>query len=284
MGMSMTRLTSAADRVLAWTPDGELRTTLAPSGELLAADSWLVHDGYVRGIERHAGRFLDACTDVGTVSAAEVGEFWQAALAELPREGHWFPRVELTTGSSPLRLRVRPAPPRTRKVRVWVSDRPDPRSTPLRKGPDLTALARLRQEAVNHGAHEALLTSADGVVLEGAYSSLLWWQGSVLCAPEPGLPVLPGVTSRLIQEHARRRGARISYCRPTLDDLDGREVWLVNALHGIRPVASWKGADLTAGAAWQAASWREWLDELAEPLPVPSRIRSRRPARIESIA
>ncbi|MEU6353979.1 aminotransferase class IV, partial [Streptomyces sp. NPDC047072] len=45
------------------------------------------------------------------------------------------------------------------------------------------------------------------------------------------------------------------------------EVWLVNALHGIRPVTAWTGGPTKAGPATRATKWRGWLDEIMRPLP-----------------
>jgi branched-subunit amino acid aminotransferase/4-amino-4-deoxychorismate lyase len=57
-------------------------------------------------------------------------------------------------------------------------------------------------------------------------------------------------------------------CR-TVPELDGREVWLVNALHGIRPVTGWTGGrPMSAGPAGRVAQWRSWLAGTADPLPV----------------
>ena len=42
--------------------------------------------------------------------------------------------------------------------------------------------------------------------------------------------------------------------------LSGCEVWLVNAVHGIRPVAAWSGGELQAGAATRAEGWQRELD------------------------
>jgi hypothetical protein len=49
--------------------------------------------------------------------------------------------------------------------------------------------------------------------------------------------------------------------------------WLVNALHGIRPVTGWSGTGtgtgrpMRAGPASRAAEWRKWLQDIMEPLP-----------------
>jgi hypothetical protein len=56
--------------------------------------------------------------------------------------------------------------------------------------------------------------------------------------------------------------------------LDGLEVWAVNALHGIRPVAAWMNAGISAGRATRAPRWQAYLDDMTAevgPLPVRSR-------------
>lgn len=257
------------ERLLAWWPDDGLVPAEDVGGDLLAADSWLVHDGRVRGIERHAKRFFRACTEAAAVPEERLSAFWQDVLMALPRAGSWFPRVELgMPGSARLRVRLRPAPPRAAEVRVWVGEAPDPRIVPRRKGPDLAVLAGMRREASGHGAQEALLTTPSGLVLEAANSSILWWEEETLCIPSPSLPVLAGVTTGLIQQRALLSGVDVAHRRRTLPHLDGREVWLVNALHGIRPVTGWTGRALHAGPAPRAAEWREWLEQIAEPLTV----------------
>ncbi|MEU5642675.1 aminotransferase class IV [Streptomyces milbemycinicus] len=255
-------------RALMWCEDRGLTPCRpVPDTALLAADSWLVDEGRVRGLELHRRRFVAACAEATGDSPARIERFWQEAVDLLPRAGAWFPRVELA-GPEPARLflRIRPAPPRTESVAVWVSEEADPRVLPRRKGPDLSLLAELRGRAIERGAQELLLTTPDGLVLEGATASVLWWDGDVLCRPSPGLPLLAGVTSALIEERAARLGVPVEHRRPTVADLDGREVWFVNALHGIRPVTEWLGSPLRAGPARRAASWQNWLDTSAEPL------------------
>ncbi|WP_037679639.1 aminotransferase class IV [Streptomyces griseus] len=263
----MTR-SAVVEGPLAWRPDSGL-TPAEPDtgGQLLAADSWLVREGRMRGHHRHRERFLRACGESGGPPLRRLIEFWQDATAALPRTGDWFPRVELAAESHRLRLLLRPAPPLAADVRVWAEGQPDPRSVPRRKGPDLATLARLRARAASHGAEEAVLVAPSGLVLEAANSSIVWWEDDTLCLPSPHLPVLPGVTIGLIQERAARSGIRVAHRDRTLEELDGLEVWLVNALHGIRPVTAWTGQSLTAGPAPRAAEWRAWLEEIAEPLP-----------------
>ncbi|MFJ8001047.1 aminotransferase class IV [Streptomyces sp. NPDC096310] len=277
------RAEAVTERVLGWEPGHGLTVMAegsggpagpggagAAGGTLPAADSWLVTGGRVRALARHRERFLRACAETVELPHGQLAAFWQDMTAALPREGAWFPRVELAPpGRTPLlRLRLRAAPPLTSQVRVWAQGQPDPRTVPRRKGPDLDTLAEVRRRAAAHGADEALLTSASGLVLEAAYSSVMWWEEDTLCVPSPALPVLAGVTTAVIRERARRARIPFVACERTVADLEGREVWLVNALHGIRPVTAWTGRPMRAGEATRAPEWREWLAGITEPLPV----------------
>lgn len=256
-----------AEGLSTWSPDRGLIPSETQGGRLLVADSWLLRDGRVRAFERHRERFLRGCAECGAPPPARVVEFLRGLTAALPRTGEWFPRIELAAGSLELRLLLRPAPPITAGVRVWAAGQLDPRTVPRRKGPDLDVLARVRGRAAGVGADEAVLISPSGLVLEAASNSVLWWEEDTLCLPPPRFPLLAGVTAGLVQERAAEIGVQVAHRERSLGELEGREVWLVNALHGIRPVAAWTGRPMTAGPAVHAPQWRTWLDGMAEPLP-----------------
>lgn len=265
---------------LDWSPY-ERRLVPAPEDRghggpvLRVADSWLVDEGRVRGLGLHAERFTRSCATRHGIGAHETAAFLAAACEALPRQGRWFPRIELTTGPGPqapstdgsgFRLRLRCAPPAGGPVAVRVPERPDPRTEPAVKGPDLDLLTGLRDEAAGAGADEVLLLSPAGAVLEGALTGLLWWRGDALCTPAPGLPVLPSVTRRLLLRLAAERGVEIRHetCRP--EALDGLETWTVNALHGIRPVVRWTGRAMTPAPPARAPEWQAALARTARPV------------------
>lgn len=255
--------TTATPTVFVAGPSGRLTEERTPvATRLLAADSWLVQDGAARAVEGHRRRFAAACAEAGGPPAEQVDAFWEAALSRLPATGEWFPRAELVADGSGARLqfRLRPAPARTTSVQVWVSGRSDQRTLPRRKGPDLDHLGELRAAAIAVGANEALLTTPSGLVLEGATANLLWWDGDALCAVDPTLRVLPGVTSAWVLKLAAERGIPVRLRRAVPADLAGREAWFTNALHGIRPVTAWVGSGIRPGAPRLAAAWQaEWL-------------------------
>jgi branched-subunit amino acid aminotransferase/4-amino-4-deoxychorismate lyase len=229
--------------------------------QLLAADSWLVVDGRVRAVERHWARFSAACGEHG-VDREALAAFRGRVERALSARGRWFPRVELRAGGE-LSVRVRPAPPREPTVVAWIADVPDPRRAPRRKGPDLERLAALRERAAGHGAGEAVLFDADGRLLEGAFTSLLWWEGETLCAVPDDAPILPGITRALLIEIAHLRDSPVAQRRPAPHELAGCETWLVSALHGIRAVSRWADGGPAAGDAARAEDWQRLLDELA---------------------
>jgi branched-subunit amino acid aminotransferase/4-amino-4-deoxychorismate lyase len=228
--------------------------------ELLAADSWLVADGHVRAVDRHWARFSAACGEHGVAPEA-LATFRARVERAVPAHGRWFPRIELREDGE-LAVLVRPAPAREPTVVAWIADMPDPRRSPRRKGPDLDRLAALRERAAAHGAGEAVLVDTDGRLLEGAFTSLLWWEGETLCAVPDDAPILPGVTRALLLELARDRGTPVAHRRPRAQELADRETWLVSALHGIRVVTGWADGGPPAGGGPRAGGWQRLLDGL----------------------
>jgi branched-subunit amino acid aminotransferase/4-amino-4-deoxychorismate lyase len=261
-----------SDPVLEYRPEtGGLVPCDEPGGSLLVADSWLVADGRVRALDLHFARFAGSASPYLTVPGRE-GFFAavRGALAAAGR-GELFPRIELRFGSAApdqgprLYLRLRPAPPRRRLARLCVHDGPDPRRRPRVKGPDLEALGRVRARAARAGADEALLLGPGGEILEGAYSSLLWWRDGALHLPPEDAAVLPGVTRELVLRLAI--GARVPVVRERggLARLDGAEIWLTSALHGICAVHDRIAPGVHAAQPRRVEEWRERLEAADTP-------------------
>lgn len=221
---------------------------------MVAADSWLVVDGTVLALEAHLARFRAA---VGAaVSASELEEFWAATIDTIPADGTWFPRVELeiVRGAPRLSARIRPAPERstTAVLATWTGD--DPRISPTTKGPDLAAMQRLRTAVQPLGATEAVIV-VDGAVVEGAYSALLWWRGDVLHVPPATAPRIPSVTAAQLLALAAERGVEAREEASTPIDLEGAEVWVCSALHGIRVATAWVDGPALAVEPGRRDTW-----------------------------
>jgi branched-subunit amino acid aminotransferase/4-amino-4-deoxychorismate lyase len=235
---------------------------------VLAADSWFVGEGRVRGLDLHRSRFLSAVP--ATMRASLAAEaFWDASLAEVPRTGEWFPRVELQLRlQTPLLVfRLRIAPRRTRSVRVATWSGPDPRTKPTVKGPDLERLAAVRTSVQPLGADEAVLLSPERYVIEGAYSALVWWRGDELVFPDRALERVDSVTARSLHVLATALGVRVTTEFAHPEELAGREVWALSALHGARIVTEWIDGPALAEQGGRLEAWRRRLDAIARPLP-----------------
>jgi hypothetical protein len=232
---------------------------------LVAADSWLVTDGRTLAPGLHRERFFDALPEG---AAAEAEGFWDAAIAAIPREPVALPRVELQSRSGALLfvLRMRSAPARTRSVVVATAPTPDARTSPLVKGPDLSAMLRIRTAVQPLGAEEAVILSADGYVVEGAYSALVWWRGSILCAPSLDLDRIDSVTARSLLGLATALGTEIFFESVTPAELDGTEIWALSALHGARIVTRWVDGPAPAELPGRLEAWRTRLAALRKPI------------------
>ena len=226
-----------------------------------AADSFLVSDGRTLALDLHRSRFLAAAPD--------GAEFWDATIAAIPREGDWFPRVELhsRSGAHLFVFRLRSAPALTRSVVVATHTGPDPRTRPTVKGPDLEAMLRIRTAVQPSGAEEAVILSPDGYVVEGAYSAIVWWRGSILCTPSPDLERIDSVTARSLLGLATALGVETYQEAVTPAELDGAEVWVLSALHGPRIVTRWVDGPAMAALPGRLDLWRTRLAALRHPLP-----------------
>ena len=245
----------------------------AQSECLLVADSWLVTDGRVRAFAAHRRRFARSCQVRAGEAQAASDHFWDALVELLPRTGDWFPRVELVDGGPSqtanvlhLRFRVRPAPSRGTAVVVWDPQVPDARTHPQIKGPDLDQLGELRTKALALGAQEVILTDEAGYVIEAANSSVFWWEDGALWTPASAVVPLEGVTAGLVAESAQRRGITVRSRPVTRAELEAHEVWLTNALHGIRAVSEWRTAE--GGSAGDARTGSRESDSPATQAPI----------------
>lgn len=223
---------------------------------LAAADSFLVENGAIRSLDAHLERFGNWVRNANPTCLTDLDDFYSVVKLAIPRSGRWFPRIELHLANpneglqtDSLFLRLRPAPEQLGDIKLWTLDEPDPRLTPQIKGPDLSLCMQLRRKAQLHGADEAVLLDGGGFVVEGALSSLVWWRGDVLCAPDDSNVWLHSVTRNEVFEIAHSLGlkTRVEHVKPA--DLVGLEIWALSSLQGIRLVSDWVGLGSPVGPA-----------------------------------
>lgn len=248
---------------------------------VLVADSLRVRDGAARGLDLHRERFVSSAERLLGREAAARG--WREALTQVPRTGDWFPRWELRAADTEVRVLVRPTPPTS--VEVVVATAPvDPRTAPLTKGPDLEALQGLRDAVAPLGAGEAIIVDARDTIIEGAYSALLVIDparagatgASLVVERVPSeVPRIPSVTERLVIAAIEAAGGTVVERARSTAELEGCELWVLSALHGVRLATSWvtgaHGAapQLAHGPAARARvhEVRAALELAARPLP-----------------
>lgn len=235
--------------------------------QLLVADSFRVRlragTAEVRGFDLHLARFAAgvAQTPDAQHSARGSRTAFEAFMAEAPgliaAGGEGFPRLEAGldpgTGELSFGVRIRELP----RLGDSVELRSAPSAglvAPRVKGPNISRLAELNRAL---GA-EALLIDGAGRAVEGATTSLLWWDEGTLCVVASDQRI-DSVTERLLLGIAERLGVPSERRSLTATGLAAHEVWAVNALHGIRPVAA---VDGTATTAPEKARLRTFLDEL----------------------
>ena len=234
----------------------ELRAVEGSTLGLFVADSFLLRDGAVVALEQHRARFLRDADTQGMVNSPAA--FLDAAYADFPETGLWFPRCDLTERGE-LELWLRPAPPLGRTVTLWTSP-DDPRTEPTIKGPDIPVLAQLRERARESDADEAVILDGDGRLADGATTCFVWWRGDVLHVPTESVDRIDSVTVAVVRQMAQEDGCEIRDEAVTPAELAGAELWALNSLHGIRGVTEWRdGPTLVVNEdrldAWQTRYW-----------------------------
>lgn len=232
---------------------------------LSVADSFFVENGSARALDRHFHRFASSVSDREPKSLLDA--FFEAAKNLIPKSGEQFPRLEYREhqpAGERLFLRLRTAPERTEFASLWSSDEKDPRVSPKIKGPDLSACQRLRRAANLRGADEAVILSPFGYIADGALSSIMWWEGETLVAPDDSTDWLPSITRELAFELARQAGFQTLQRAAKPEELAHCEIWSLSALQGIRGVSSW--GEIPVGPARFLQPFRKRLAMLSAPI------------------
>jgi branched-subunit amino acid aminotransferase/4-amino-4-deoxychorismate lyase len=202
---------------------------------LYVGDSFLLREGMAVDYPGHLARFERMADEQGL--KRPIDDFLAAVTDALPRSGSHFPRIDLTSRGE-LELRVRPAPPLGRTV-VLSTAAVDPRTEPTCKGPDIPALQELRDAAAKVGADEPIIVDAQGRIIDGASTCLVWIRENTVYTPPAEATRLESITVNAVEQLARDAGYGIATEWATPAQLAGSQVWALNALHGIRGVTSW---------------------------------------------
>jgi branched-subunit amino acid aminotransferase/4-amino-4-deoxychorismate lyase len=235
---------------------------------VLVADSFLVEDGKVRSLGLHLDRFKRGLDLKAPELSNTFEDFLNQALAQIPRTGRYFPRLEVQdTEDKSFVFILREAPEQLGPATLWTYPYPDPRKDLSTKGPELSLGAELRSLAQAQGADETILLNEHSEISEGALSSLVWWRGDVLCAPGNEIPWLESVTRQEIFQIAETMGIKTRFEHAIPEELIGLELWLLSSLQGIRTVKSWVGVSENFPQSQHVSAFEKRMKLLASALP-----------------
>jgi branched-subunit amino acid aminotransferase/4-amino-4-deoxychorismate lyase len=141
-------------------------------------------------------------------------------------------RVEVLDGRASVTVRELPALEPPAVITASEPHQPYPHKTT-----DRDCFRDAADEAEVAEADDALLMTHEGWVAEGTTWNLFWWDGDGLRTPALDLGILSGVGRARVMELERVVEGR--YPR---DTLDGRSLFLTNAVRGVVPIASLDGA------------------------------------------
>ena len=113
---------------------------------------------------------------------------------------------------------------------------------------------RALEEAKAAGADDAVLLTEGGHVAECAIWGIFWWEGDRLCAPPLSLEILPGVARARLGELT----GDITERRVSPDAIEGRSLFVANAVRGVVPVASFRGSPVPQNPGTSRLSASFW--------------------------
>lgn len=203
--------------------------------------------GRVLWLAWHLERLQGAVRALGlSEPAADLAELIRIAAGAADR----VVRLELRAGH--VEVATRDANP-ARAVRICVSTQvhqPYPHKTTRRE-----QFGRALAEARRRGCDDALLLTPEGYVAEGTAWNVFWWDDGALCTPPEELGILPGVGRRRVLELVPVRQER----KP-LAALEGRSLFLVNAVRGIVPIRALDGLPVPPDPRTDELSQTFWPD------------------------
>jgi branched-subunit amino acid aminotransferase/4-amino-4-deoxychorismate lyase len=145
-------------------------------------------------------------------------------------------RVEVCDGRATVTVRELPSLDSPVVITASEPHLPYPHKTT-----DRDRFADAAREAEVAEADDALLLTHEGWVAEGTVWNVWWWEGDRLRTPALALGILPGIGRARLLELAPAEEPRCA--RP---ELEGKSVFLVNAVRGVVPIASLDGVRVPA--------------------------------------
>ncbi len=205
-----------------------------------------VREGRIPFLERHLARLAGSIAVLGLPRPAQDPE----ALLR-PFAGTEDAVLRLEVCDARASLTVRELPPLSPPAVITASEphEPYPHKTTLRD-----CFADAAREAEIAEADDALLVTHDGAVAEGTVWSVFWWEAGRLRTPALELGILPGIGRARVIELAQQ----VEEGRYPREALEGRSLFLTNAVRGVVPLASLDGAAVAPDPRTSELARRFW--------------------------
>ena len=204
-----------------------------------------VRDGRIPLLERHLARLARSLSELGL---PEPKQDVRRLATPFSATGDAVLRVEVLDGRASVTVRQLPdlAPPAV--ITASEPHHPYPHKTT-----DRDCFEDAGDEAEVAEADDALLVTHEGWVAEGTTWNLFWWDGDRLRTPALELGILPGIARARVFELASAAEGR--HARGALD---GKSLFLANAVRGVVPIASLDGAAVPADPRTVELARRFW--------------------------
>jgi len=205
-----------------------------------------VRDGRIPFLERHLTRLDRSLSALGLARPARDVA---ALVTPFAGTGDAVLRVEVCDGRATVTVRELPALDSPAVITAAAPHQPYPYKTTERD-----CFVDAAEEAEIAEADDALLLTPEGWVAEGTVWNVFWWVGDRLRTPAEGVGILAGIgRARVLELAAAVEQGR--YPRPALD---GKSLFLSNAVRGIVPLASLDGVSVPADPRTAELARRFW--------------------------
>ena len=205
-----------------------------------------VREGRIPFLERHLTRLDRSLRALGVPRPARDVV---ALVAPFAGTGDAVLRVEVCDGRATVTVRELPALDAPAVITASEPHQPYPHKTTERD-----CFVDAAEEAAIAEADDALLLTPEGWVAEGTVWNMFWWDGDRLRTPAEGVGILPGIGRARVLE----LGATVEQGRYPRGALEGKNLFLSNAVRGIVPFAALDGVRVPADPRTAELARRFW--------------------------
>jgi len=188
-----------------------------------------VREGRIPFLERHLARLERSLRALGLPRPARDVA---ALVTPFSGTGNAVLRVEVCDGRATVTVRELPALDAPAVITAAEPHRPYPHKTTERD-----CFVDAAEEAEIAEADDALLLTPHGWVAEGTVWNVFWWDGDRLHTPAEDAGMLPGIGRARVLELA----GTVEQGRYSRQAIEGKRLFLTNAVRGIVPLASLDG-------------------------------------------